>query len=316
MSQFRLFEINSRKTVFRFFSLIILGFVAAVFTACSKAGSSAQVKISADTFNPDGRLLFSMDFDSYPGAYEPYTQSMLRNDFNAPGVILGSRASGEIRGIDSDSKTWPARNAAGRGHLRADFPANIASGKESGFLFDLRLPDMDVSTMEYKVKFDNNFIYAAGGKLPGLGGAADGAGIPVGCTKNENNIRNGFSARLMWRRDGRLVVYSYFPDRKKNCGEDIPFFTVKAGEWYKIKQSIKLNTPGVKDGTIKIYVNDQLAFTKDDLLFREAGKSDVKINAAVFHTYRGGKATDQRFHSSRREFIYFDDFKIWQGFND
>lgn len=291
--------------------LLVIMFCALIVACESKQQSSTASHIPKTI--EQSELLFEMDFDEYTGNYQAYTQQSLLNDFDEANSKVEARASGQIRGFDSSEKTWPARNTVGFGNLKADFPANIASGKQSGFLFDKQLPDMELATIEYKIKFDDNFVWAAGGKLPGLAGAADDAGIPVGCTKNQKNIKNGFSARLMWRRDGNLVLYTYFPDRQNNCGEDYPFFKAVAGEWYTITQTIRLNTPGESDGKIWMYVNDELVYTKNDALFREVGKENVKINAAIFHTYRGGKATDPRFHSPRQEFIYFDDFKIWRG---
>lgn len=291
--------------------LVVVLFCALILACESKQQSSTNSQIPKTTGQSE--LLFEMDFDEYTENYHTYSKQSLLNDFDEKNSKIEARASGEIRGFDSNEKTWPARNTVGFGNLKADFPANIASGKQSGFLFDKRLPNMELATIEYKIKFDDNFVWAAGGKLPGLGGAADDAGIPVGCTKNQRDIKNGFSARLMWRRGGQLVLYTYFPDRQKNCGKDYPFFQAVAGEWYTITQTISLNTPGERDGRIWMYVNGELVYTKNDALFREVGKEYVKINAAIFHTYRGGKATDPRFHSPRREFIYFDDVKIWRG---
>jgi hypothetical protein len=294
--------------------LIFVFATYAMLSACADSQFDTTNNKNTPINDSESALLFEMNFNDYTHNYKTYNKAMVFADFNEKGSTIAARASGEIRGFDSADKSWPARNTVGLGHLKADFPANIASGKESGFLFDKHLPDMDVATMEYRIKFDDNFIWAAGGKLPGLGGAIEGAGIPVGCTKNQNNIKNGFSARLMWRRDGKLVLYTYFPDRKKNCGEDYVFFQALSGKWYTLTQTIKLNTPGKRDGQLWMYVNNELVYTKTDAFFREAGKENVKINTAIFHTYRGGKATDPRFHSPQQEYIYFDDFKIWQGY--
>ncbi|WP_371192743.1 polysaccharide lyase [Glaciecola sp. SC05] len=253
--------------------------------------------------------IFEMDFENYSNEYQDYRLDMVAKDF----ASIDKRASGEIRGFDSETKTWTARNQVGLGHLKAEFAANIASGKETGFLFDKAFPDMESASMEYRLKFSPDFVWALGGKLPGLGGAAQGANIPVGCTQDQNNIKNGFSTRLMWRRDGRLVVYTYFPDRQNRCGEDYTFFKAEAGKWYKITQTIALNTPGQRDGQIWMFVDDALVYYKDDAFFREAGKDKVKVNTGIFHTYRGGGRDDPRFHSPRKEHIYFDDFKIWAG---
>lgn len=289
----------------------ILVFSLLSIASCSSVSDKSAQLIEhgiAIAHKPD-KLLFAMDFANYPSDYQDYTQNMLLADVGE----ISSRASGEIRGFDSAMKTWPARNQVGYGHLKAEYAANIASGKQTGFLFDKLLPNMELATIEYRVKFDHDFFWASGGKLPGLGGAAEGANIPVGCTQDQNNIKNGFSTRLMWRKNGRIVLYSYFPDRKKRCGEDDTFFTAESGKWYKITQTIALNTPGKRDGNIWMFINDILVYTKNDVFFRESGKDKVKINSAIFHTYRGGGETDKRFHSPRKEHVYFDDIKVWEG---
>ena len=54
-----------------------------------------------------------------------------------------------------------------------------------------------------------------GGKLPGMvGGSHPTGGHPAD---------DGFSARLMWRRDGAAVQYVYYPGQTSTFGEDIPY---------------------------------------------------------------------------------------------
>lgn len=299
---------NNRHIKLAFFLLV---FSCLNIAACSGVGDKSAKLTAYEGATPHkpASLLFEMDFENYENNYQDYNQNMVLADFGR----LGIRASGEVRGFDSAIKAWPARNQVGLGHLKAEYAAGIAGGKQTGFLFDKLLPDMDSATIEYRVKFGPDFFWAAGGKLPGLGGAAKGANIPVGCTQDQNNIKNGFSARLMWRKNGSLVIYTYFPDRKKRCGEDYAFFTAESGQWYKITQTIALNTPGKRDGKIWMFIDDELVYTKSDAFFRESGKDKVKVNSAIFHTYRGGGETDERFHSPRKEHVYFDDVKVWEG---
>ncbi len=269
-------------------------------------------------------LVIDENFNQYPGAYTNYTLSMLNNDFVN---ILRPRASGAVRGFDAPGVTWPQNNVVGNGVFRANFPANSAGGPASGFLFDKRIDDTEEAVMEYRIFFqgagsDNKFVFASGGKLPGLAGSSlDNVGcIPVGCTKNTSNITNGFSARLMWRKkfandekSGKLVAYTYFPNRDiSKCGVDYDIADAVPNTWYKIRQYIKLNTPGVNNGILKVWVNDVLKVNVSNILYREAGKGAVKINAAVFHSYRGGSPNDIRFYSPNNDYIQFDDFKVWK----
>lgn len=257
------------------------------------------------------KLVLNENFNNHSGDFQRYTSSMAKSDFGT----ITARSSGEIRGLDGPKK-WRANNQVGKGVLRSNYPKNIAGGTNCGFLFDKRIPDTEEAVLEYKIKFEgtgknNEFVWAAGGKLPGLAGSNKENGIPVGCTKSQSNIQNGFSCRLMWRKGGRLVVYTYLPDRTSNCGVDYPIANVSANKWYTVRQHIKLNSPGKSNGVLEMYINGKLALRKTNMKYRNSGKGNVKINDVIMHTYRGGKPDDKRFHSPNNDHIQFDDFKVW-----
>ncbi|MGL5860276.1 MAG: polysaccharide lyase, partial [Phycicoccus sp.] len=179
--------------------------------------------------------MLEQDFGQHGGndSTKDYTLDMVRSDF-------GEIAPRSVRGFDGDGTTWPARNTVGNGVLRANYPAGTAGGYNSGFIFDKFFPAADEATLEYRLRFESgssgDFEWAAGGKLPGLGGTTLGQS-PTGCTKDENSIENGFSARLMWREGGDLVAYTYLPDRDTSkCGVDITFFeNAQPDRWYSVQ---------------------------------------------------------------------------------
>lgn len=224
--------------------------------------------------------------------------------------------SGAIRGLNSSEFDHKTRVVNGR--LRAEYLANKAGGKEGGFLFDRKFTSSEEAMLEYQFKFDANFTWAYGGKLPGLGGHDGRYNLPAGCTSNTNNIDNGFSCRFMWRQSGagkpaRLVVYTYLPDRTKRCGEDILVFSgLEKNKWYTLKQYIKLNTPGQRNGIMKVWVNGSLKVDLNNVYYRKSGKSNVKLNSLIMHTYRGGSATDPIWWSPNKDYAEFDNFKLWR----
>jgi len=219
------------------------------------------------------------------------------------------------------------------GQLRAQYMKNDAGGYAGGFLFDPYFDGVEEAYLEYKIKFDKDFFWATGGKLPGLGGSTKGVNsetvgrgtIPSGTRYNEAG--DGFSARLMWRRNRdqttipRFILYSYFAkkpdgsDRKDNqAGDDISIFTgLKDNVWYTVRQYIKLNTPGQANGTVIMWINGNEVYKKTNHTIRKAGRGDLKINALIMNTYRGGARTDPVWHSPRTEYAFFDDFKVWTG---
>jgi hypothetical protein len=111
----------------------------------------------------------------------------------------------------------------------------------------------------YDVFFENGFNFNLGGKLPGLyGGAASSCKTAPDC----------FSTRLMWRTSGMGELYPSF-DRNQQVGDYcsvMPFsrciggygdslgrgaWTFKTGEWTKVCQRTRLNTPNQKDGSVQ-----------------------------------------------------------------
>lgn len=211
-------------------NIILFGLLALLIIACGNvANDDGPSDNNSDDENTDmsdvvtetcevSNLVLSQDFDQYTNS-ELYTIPMGDRDFGT----IRARTSGEIRGLGSK---WPHKTRVMNGVLRAEYLKDIASGRYGGFLFDKEFEDAEEAMMEYRVKFDKDFIWKYGGKLPGLGGSALDY-IPAGCTQDIGSINNGFSCRLMWRQSGEgrpvsLVVYTYFPDRDiEKCGEEI-----------------------------------------------------------------------------------------------
>jgi len=263
-----------------------------------------------------------------------YSIQDAKSDFNDR---IKPYTAGSYRGIDAPGAAAnliddvPQETRIVDGTLRAEYTKNDASGRSGGFLFDPYFDGVEEAYLEYKVKFDANFFWATGGKLPGLGGSRLGinsesenrGAIPSGCGYNDD----GFSARLMWRRNRDqtippyLILYSYFaeeddgsPRQESGCGDQYRLFTgLEDDKWYTVRQYIKLNTPGQRDGVVVIWIDNEETFRKEDALIRKTGKEDLKINALIMHTYRGGARTDPVWHSPRDEFAFFDDFKVWTG---
>ncbi len=262
-------------------------------------------------------LVIDVNFDNRTGDFQDYDEAAARQDFGA----INNRGTGEIRGLDSPGNTWTHKTKAGEQSFRTHYPANKAGGGNSGVLFVKNIPPSEEAIMEYRIKFDPNWFFCYGGKLPGLVGSVDPDGsLPWGGTTNKTTVHSAFSVRLMWRRNDNLVVYAYLPERinssgkvTRKWGEDIEFFKpVKKGQWYTIKQYVKMNTPGKSDGILEMYVDGKKTLSRTNVQFRLPGK-DVKVNGLAVHTYRGGSADDPNFQSKKTEYIYFDYFKVWSS---
>jgi hypothetical protein len=84
-------------------------------------------------------------------------------------------------------------------------------GGPHGVTLDLTPPKGIDATLEYRIRFDGDFDWRLGGKVPGLTGGSH----PSGCVETDGT---GFSARMMWRPKGALVGYVYDNDQAQPCG--------------------------------------------------------------------------------------------------
>jgi len=149
------------------------------------------------------------------------------------------------------------------------------------FLADLGMPPADAMRLSYYLRFSENFDFVKGGKLPGLFGGDEisGGEIPDGT--------NGFSTRLMWRRDGDGEVYAYLPTSDEygtSIGRGAWRFA--PGRWYHIEQEVVLNEPGQENGRIRLWVDGAQVINRDDVMFRTT--DELKIEGIFFSTFFGG----------------------------
>jgi len=284
--------------------------------------------------------MIDVNFDNWNNNHV-YSVSNAKSDFGdmkpwTASTYRGIKAPGASANLIADvAQTTRIIN----GTIRAEYKKNSVGGYNGGFLFDPYFDGVEEAYLEYKVKFDKNFIWAGGGKLPGLGGSTRGVGsetngrgsIPSGGSYNDD----GFSARLMWRRNVNhsecaisgnpyFILYSYFAKRQNGdirpngqtggpYGDAYKIFSnLQDDKWYTIRQYLKLNTPGQSNGTVTMWVDGQEVWSRSNLMMRKSGKSNLKINALVINTYRGGGNTCV-WKSPNDEFAYFDDFKVWTG---
>jgi len=117
--------------------------------------------------------------------------------------------------------------------LAVDYPKGAVGPQNGGAQFVIDLPAKTAYTLRYSLKFAENFDFRIGGKLPGL---TSGGEKWTGGVRPLNG--EGFSARLMWRENGRAELYLYYIDMKGKWGESIDFgnYIFVPGKWYEISQ--------------------------------------------------------------------------------
>lgn len=160
----------------------------------------------------------------------------------------------------------------------------------------------DEMWLSYQVMFEPGWEWVKGGKLPGLAGGR----FPSGGRGADGT--DGFSARLMWRADGQIVVYAYHPDRPTQFGEDFPTCgTVPTGKWIQITQRIVMNSSAHSyDGGVEVWIDGQLVLSKLDMRWRTNGDFDVDVLA--YSSFYGGASRD--WSPGKTTYAQFDTFKV------
>ncbi|HOG69267.1 MAG TPA: alginate lyase [Fibrobacteraceae bacterium] len=165
----------------------------------------------------------------------------------------------------------------------------------------------------YELYFEEGFDFVKGGKLPGLCGGKCYTG------GNRPSIGDGWSARVMWRPDGKVVQYLYFVDQAQTYGDDAnwdldgtaeqKYFQI--GTWHRLVTKITLNTVtneghGEKDGKIKSWFDGELALDLDTLRLRDY--ADQRIDVFYLSTFHGG--SDNTWSPTVDSYIRYDHFVI------
>ena len=165
--------------------------------------------------------------------------------------------------------------------------------------------------LSYRVRFASDFEFVRGGKLPGLAGGPEnvsGGKQPTG--------ENGFSLRLMWRRDGRGEVYVYHLDQPEETGEGLPFpeeFRFPLGQPVKLRLAVTMNRPGQTDGIVRCWATlpdaqEQLLVERTDFRWRTV--DTFGIDSLYFQAFHGGSTAD--WAPPRDCTVEFADFRVTQ----
>ncbi|BGP50939.1 hypothetical protein JCM10450v2_006865 [Rhodotorula kratochvilovae] len=223
--------------------------------------------------------------------------------------------------IAAKASTW-ARDPFDRGNsqavLEVDYPLNSRSGEQFQMDAPARRDRAQTALLKYEVAFEPAFDFVKGGKLPGLYGSAPHA--PATCAGGKHRD-TCFSARLMWRQGGAGEVYAYIPTYAGFCEErsvacDRTYGTTLSrgnfgfarGGWTTITQLVSLNTPDIANGALYLWVNDTLAISHEDVLWRT--NPNVTLSSVFFSTFFGGGDDS---YNSRGGKSYFRRFEVFSS---
>jgi hypothetical protein len=182
--------------------------------------------------------------------------------------------------------------------LKANTIHSIPAGDNGDNLF-IKLPaDYDTACMSYDIKFDANFDWSLGGKLPGLEGVASGVAPATPTGGNHTDL--GWSGRGMWvgpkayrwaGTTNMAVSYMYHPGQTGTYGDDVRWNkSYVAGTWHTVKQCHTMNTIGKADGVLQAWFDGTQVL--DDHAYTYRTNSTVHINYIAFALFRGGNTID------------------------
>lgn len=240
-------------------------------------------------------------FDAFPDGNLTLTQ--VKTEW--PGVTWDDGLAEERVAVFSGAEAQSGKS------IRVTYPQGSFGPSQGGAQWQATFPSThDTLMSSYWVRPSVDFDFVKGGKLPGLCGSQcnTGGNIPTGS--------DGWSARMMWRTGGKVVLYLYYPDQPGTYAVDFPLeldgndvlFT--PGSWSEIKTQVGLNTPGVKNGFVKVWYNGRQALDLTGLRLRD--QDTMHVNRFYFSTFHGGN--DATWAPSLTCTMDFDSF--WVGTED
>ena len=181
-------------------------------------------------------------------------------------------------------------NVGGAAAYRVDYAVGEIGTEKGGIGWRLPIQPADSVELTYKVTFSKNFDWVKGGKLPGL------CGGPKSVTGgNRANGTNGFSARIMWRADGRGEAYIYHMNQPEKYGQSVPFpsdFRFQRGEPVLVRLRVGMNRPGHADGSLDVWIGDpstrefQHVISRSNIEWRATRK--IVVDSLLIETFHGG----------------------------
>lgn len=230
------------------------------------------------------------------GEAGPYTVKQWKQDW--PGCEFeGGVQEGRISVIESDGSKW----------LRVNFATGKIGPEEGGAGWRMPFAKHEAAELSYTLRLSKDFDFVKGGKLPGLCGGPENVsgGRPA-------NGKNGFSARLMWRKDGRGEAYVYHKNQKGDYGDSFAFpadFRFPTDTPVKVRIAVTMNSLGKRDGMLRVWIDDKLFVERSDMEWRSV--ETFGVDGLYFETFHGGG--DSSWAPTRPCWVEFTEMRVKKG---
>lgn len=212
----------------------------------------------------------------------PYYKEAWKADW--PGCEYENGVSeGRLSVMKADNLSW----------LRVQYPKGSVGPSEggAGWRYPLGVnADRHSAELRYTVLFEEGFEFVKGGKLPGL------CGGPKTITGGDKVTgTEGWSARIMWRKEGRAQAYVYHMNQPSKYGDEFDFpeqACFVPGQPAQLRIRVTMNTVGQRDGTLQVWfkptVDDKetLVVEKTDMQWRSV--ESIGADSILFNTFHGG----------------------------
>jgi hypothetical protein len=263
---------STRFMLFNGAALLIVGFAGV--TVLRSMFFHDDAPVCTERYLVGGQL--SIERDGQPLASEEFQARMSGSDWG----LVGSTRVVKL-------KSGPAPHAM-------EFALAKARDERPGIGFawtPSSFKPAEAACLSYSIYLSEDFDFGKGGRLPGLYGVA--ADQEQGAARNP-----AFSTLYAWRADGNGDIHTHLPGHTtgRPLGNDRKGFSFPRGQWVRLDQEVVLNTPGYKDGVLRIWVDGQLRFQKSDLGFRapEGPTEQARIAGVLSEIVMpGDKPTDK-----------------------
>jgi hypothetical protein len=183
---------------------------------------------------------------------------------------------------DLQGKTGPAKHAL-EIDLTAVQPASReASAERAGAGFNWAPQSFrktKAACLSYSVFVPEGFSFGRGGRLPGLYGVSE---------QDSSEGAGEFTTRFTWGTTGEIDIFAQLPgsNESRSLGGKRGTLALQPGQWAELDQELVLNTPGQKDGIIRVWQNGSLVAERKDVIFRVRPSASL---AGVMAEIAGGE---------------------------
>jgi hypothetical protein len=257
-----------------------------ILSALSPLGCVVRPEVStAEAICSDPAVIFCDDFESgnltlWEDGYDPARHTIVTSP--AANVYQGTRA------------------------LQVRYP----QGNDGGWLTRWFLPGYDDVYVRLYAKWESDWENSSNGgdKTVGLyGNRIDNRWSAFGKAGRQptgTDFFGGMLTSINWhmRPDpGEIVFYSYFPGMEQAPDgmywgnyfrQNDPRIGIQPGQWFCLELELKANTPGLRDGYQRMWINGQFKGQVDNMRWRDA--TDLRINAVQLSFSGGGPKTEHK----------------------